>query len=88
MLELGLGKDPEDHHTRQVTGLLPHPARRVGREGELVLELGLVLGLELGLVLRLKLALVLVLELALELGLKLVVESALELVMKAIMKTE
>ena len=41
MLELGLGKDPEDHHTRQVTGLLPHPARQVGREGELVLVLGL-----------------------------------------------
>ena len=29
VLGLSLGEDPEDHHNRHVTGLLPHPARSV-----------------------------------------------------------
>ena len=37
-LELGLGlrqgEDPEDHHNRHVTGLLPHPARPTYSQGE------------------------------------------------------
>ena len=39
-LWLGLrpGEDPEDHHNRHVTGLLPHPARQVHSQGELGLH--------------------------------------------------
>ena len=42
-LELGLrqGEDPEDHHNRHVTGLLPHPAKSLQA---LRLQLGLALG--------------------------------------------
>ena len=39
-LEFSLGEGPEDHHTRHVTGLLPHPARQVGSQGELGLRQG------------------------------------------------
>ena len=43
--ELGLGlrqgEDPEDHHNRHVTGLLPHPARSLqGLRLQLELALG------------------------------------------------
>ena len=41
VLGRSLGEDPEDHHNRHVTGLLPHPARSLqGVRLQLELALG------------------------------------------------